>query len=367
MTAPTPAAAGSLKRPLVILLRLGVSATILVYLVTHVYRDDPETFGRLLREPKNWQMLLVGWMCCTLGLLVGFARWYVLTRGLGFALRLRDVLRIAMAGFTIDFGGLGAVGGDLFKAVMLGRVQSGRRVEAAASVIADRAIGLLMLLSVATVTLSWTAAQPSAALALVHRGIVLAAAAAWTGVAFAFAFVSFHWEARIDLSRFGTLGELFQRVIDAARMYRRRPTVLLAAAALALITLALNVTGIYLLSAGFPAAHPTWLEHWRIVPPALLTGIVPLPADTLGALDYATSSMYYAVTNGRVAESLGLLVMMTSRVVSLAVAIVGLTLYLGSGMGILYRFAPEPADKRDLSLDTAAEETRSIRHERKKL
>jgi hypothetical protein len=43
------------------------------------------------------------------------------------------------------------------------------------------------------------------------------------------------------------------------------------------------------------------------------------------------SHLYHIVTGGRVAESLGLLVMMSYRVVSIAVATAGLALYLSIG------------------------------------
>lgn len=322
-----------MKRLFVNLLRFSLSAAILVYLITEVRRDDPQTFTLLLTAPKNWAALIAAWFCCALALGVGFVRWWVLIRGLGLRARLRDVVRIGVLGFMLDFAALGALGGDLVKAVLLAREQRERRVEAAATVVADRIVGLLMLLTVAAVMTLWTGAAAPEPLLLVGRGIALAAVGAWTGVAAAFAFVSFRWEQRVSLSRFGALGELFQRVVEATRIYRRNPSVLLLAALLALTTVSLNVTGFYLLSAGFPVDHPTWLEHWRIVPAALLSGIIPLPADTLGVLDYAMSYLYGAVTGGRVSESLGLLVMMSYRVVSIAVATAGLVIYLSSGSG----------------------------------
>lgn len=322
-----------MKRLIVNLLRFGISAAVLIYLITDIRREDPGTFARLLSDPKEWTALAAAWLCCAAALAAGFVRWWVLIRGLGLTARLRDAMRIGVLGFMLDFAALGAVGGDLLKALMLAREQRRQRVEAAATVVADRIVGLLTILTVAAAMALSGGASVPATLALVGRAVVVVTSAAWAAVGLAWLFVSMHWERCIELTRFGAAGELFQRVVEAMRIYRRRPRVLLLAAALALTTLFLNVTGFYLLSAGFAAEHPTWSEHWRIVPTALLSGVIPLPADTLGVLDYAMSRLYRLVTGGRVAESLGLLVMMSYRVVSIAVATLGFLLYVGAGDG----------------------------------
>lgn len=317
----------SRRRLFVNLLRFVVSFALLAYVIDHVRSDDPETFVRLLTQPKDWPLLVAAWLCCASALGVGFMRWYVLIRSLGLAITPLRTVRIGVFGFMLDFAALGAVGGDLVKAALLAREQHGRGIEAAASVVADRVVGLLMLLTATASILWWSRADLPAPLGVVSQIAGVAAVAAWTAIAAVFASVSLRLADEGRLSRLGTPGALLARVIEAARMYRRRPSVMVLACLLALTGLTLNVTGFYLLSRGLPAVGPTWAEHWRIVPPALLSGLIPLPADTLGVLDYAVSQLYVTVTQGRASESLGLLVVMAYRVVSIGVVMVGAVLY----------------------------------------
>ena len=53
-------------------------------------------------------------------------------------------------GFALNFVSLGTVGGDLFKAVLLAKVSPGRRTEAVVTVMADRILGLLMMMLLAS-------------------------------------------------------------------------------------------------------------------------------------------------------------------------------------------------------------------------
>lgn len=315
------------RRILVNALRFALSGAILAYVIGSVRSDDPETFTRLLSQPKDWSVLFVAWACCAAALGVGYMRWYVLIRGLGLQATPIGVVRIGVFAFMLDFAALGAAGGDLVKVVLLARQQRSRGIEAAATVVADRVVGLLMMTSTAALVLWWTRGDLPQALQVVAGFIGAAAVGAWLAVLALFAAISLRLADEPSLSRLGKVGFLLARVVEAARMYRRHPAVLLFACVLALTGLTLNVTGFYLLASGLPADGPTWAEHWRIVPPALLSGIIPLPADALGVLDYAVSQLYVAVTHGRASEGLGLLVVMSYRVVSIGVAAAGLVLY----------------------------------------
>jgi len=106
---------------------------------------------------KNWEKLSEVWaarpdpnlLAASLaiyvtGLLFSFARWYRLVRALGLPFRLRDALRLGFIGNVFNLVIPGAVGGDVVKAAFLCREQE-KKTQAVASMVIDRAVGLLGL------------------------------------------------------------------------------------------------------------------------------------------------------------------------------------------------------------------------------
>jgi glycosyltransferase 2 family protein len=77
-------------------------------------------------------------------LLVTFLRWHRLVRALGLPFRLRDAVRLGFIGNVFNLVIPGAVGGDVIKAAFLCREQE-RKTQAVASMVIDRALGLLGL------------------------------------------------------------------------------------------------------------------------------------------------------------------------------------------------------------------------------
>jgi hypothetical protein len=96
-----------------------------------------------------------------------------------------------------------------------------------------------------------------------------------------------------------------------------------AALLLSAATLSLNIFGFYLLSHSLAGVGPTLIEHVRIVPPALISGVVPLPMDALGALDLALNYLYQTFSAESGANGRGLAVAMVHRVVGFSVACLG--------------------------------------------
>src|SRR5690606_38280137 len=108
-----------------------------------------EKFDEIVHQPKNWFLLATALGCVAAGVLLGFVRWLLLVQAIGLPFTLADAVRLGSLGFALNFVGPGGVGGDVFKGVALAREHHRRRSEAVATVIADRAIGLLTLLGVA--------------------------------------------------------------------------------------------------------------------------------------------------------------------------------------------------------------------------
>ena len=134
-----------------------------------------------------------------------------------------------------------------------------------------------------------------------------------------------HW-----LSGLPKVGHTLQSLIEAAGLYRRRPKVLAAAMLISIGVHVLFVTSIYLLARGLPVEHPTYLEHFVIVPLSMVTGTLPLPAGGLGAFEFVMKTFYEKLMGTAAAGSQGLMVALGYRAITIAVAVVGLVYYLVS-------------------------------------
>ncbi len=106
--------------------------------------------------PGKWYLLVVSGVMFTGTMLVSFVRYKLLLDAVGIHLRLADVVRIGFIGCFFNTIMPGSLGGDVIKMAYVIR-ESGKRAEAVASVMMDRVLGLLGLISIGGVALcfSW--------------------------------------------------------------------------------------------------------------------------------------------------------------------------------------------------------------------
>jgi uncharacterized membrane protein YbhN (UPF0104 family) len=262
---------------------------------------------------------------------LSFVRWHVLVNALGLRFRLIDALRLGALGFALNFVSLGSIGGDLFKAIFLAREYPGRRTEAAATVMADRVLGLLMMMVLATSAIllaDWRDAPPE--VALLCRTILLATAIAFVGTAFLLFVPALTGEWIRGLAgRVPLVGATGARLIGAVEAYRDQKGQLFKAAAIGLVVDALFVLSFYLVAQGLPVHAPTLAQHMFIVPVANMAGAIPATPSGLGTLEAAVEALYQAVSAGtEIAKGDGTLVALGQRLTMIAVATIGMTYYL---------------------------------------
>lgn len=338
------------KRLLLHLLKAGLSLGLLAYLVRSIIDDDPEAFSRLLREPKQWAFLLAAWGCFAAALLANLARWHILVRAAALRWRGGDTLRTGLMAYMLDFAALGAVGGDLFKALSVHGHNPGRGVDALTTVVADRLVGLAGLLAFSSFWLWWLGATAlTGVLPALARVVPAACALAALGAVALLALGRNHAALVQRVAAWRVPGAHLANVVRAAAQYGRRPWVLMQAFAVTLAILLLNATGYTLLVLGLPGTGPTFLEHLLIVPIASLSGMVPLPADTLGVLDLAMSHLYEHATGGRVSAGMGVMAVMAYRCVGVAVTALGLVYFSTAHGGV--RAALQHTLHRDVAPD----------------
>jgi uncharacterized protein (TIRG00374 family) len=317
-----------LKRRLAALAKLAVSVSIVAYLVIDVQRSDPGTFTRLATEPKDWTLLFFAWTCFVAALVLGWMRWRALARVLGIEMRPRDAARLGFFGYLLDFLALGTMGGDLGRGVLLGREHDRHWAEALASVAADRLVGLWALSLAAAVGVAFAhSTTDSPELARIARAVF--AVAASTSLELGLLLMPRVREGILETLLHGVprLGQSAARMLDALRPYRERSGVLLGIGVLSLGVPILNVAGFFLVARGLPLDAPSLLEHFVIVPPAMIAGAIPLPMEALGVFEYVLNFLYAQSSPAEGAAGAGLLVALTYRALTILTIVAGAPLY----------------------------------------
>jgi hypothetical protein len=317
------------KRLLITLLKIGVSAGLLAYLV----HDALDPLERLQAQRKHWGMMALGTLLCFLAVVVCNVRWYLLVRALNLPFRVRDAFRLGFLGYMLNFFSLGSVGGDLFKAIFVAREQPGRRAEAVATVVIDRLVGLyaLFLVASAAVLITGLAKSPNIQIAQISNLTLLGTAIGAVCITLLLIPGFTHGKLSQRMTRIPRAGHILKRLLDSIRIYRRKLWVLVVTGTMSLGVHALSTTGIYLMSLGLPGPDPSLGSHFIIVPLAMLAGALPLPLSGLGAMEAVMDYLYQQIPSGVVvAEKSGLFVSFAYRVATILIAIVGFCYYLAN-------------------------------------
>lgn len=324
-----------MKKSLLAFVKIAASAAILAYLARQAWRDD--SFHELLSQPKHWEFLLLGAACTFLSVLFTYVRWWFLVRRLELECTLREACRLGFLGYLFNFFSLGVIGGDVLRAVFLARHNPTRRSAAVASVFLDRFIGVYVLFFVAMIGSLFVDVDPSLVrdpreLAAFQRlcqvaNLVVVGGAVGALVVLAPGVSAARWGELVG--RLPVVSRFRERIEISIETCRRQTLVLVGSFVASLVVHALNIFGIYFVALGLPGDAPSLVAHVIIAPLAVLAGTIPLPGG-LGAIEYALDFLYRAVSPTTVAARQGFLVAIGYRIVTMAVAAVGLMYYLTS-------------------------------------
>ena len=319
------------KTLVVNLLKYGVSLGILVWLVVDASRD--RAFAQLAEQPKDWGLLGLAVATGLLAVLITFVRWYVLVRALDLPFTMKDAMRLGFLGYLLNFVSLGAVGGDLFKAVFIAREFPGRRAEAVATVVLDRVVGLYMLFVMASAAILLTGQLHNSdeTVRIIGRGALVATVVGAAGILVLLIPGITQGGFSTLLGRIPKVGPTVIKLLEAVRIYRNRWDQLLISAVLSLVAQGLSAISIYFVARGLPGDCPSLADHFVIIPLAFVTGVLPLPVSGLGAFEMAVKELYERVPlDVHVAEGHGFVVSLGYRAVTILIALVGVCYYLAS-------------------------------------
>jgi uncharacterized membrane protein YbhN (UPF0104 family) len=317
-----------LKRLLIGILKIAVPVGILAWLWHRVLVHHPQAVEQLWSHQKHWELLILSGVLIFAATALSFVRWHLLMRAIEIPIRIRDSLRLGFLGFLMNFVAPGGVGGDLFKAVFVAREQKNRRAAVVATVLIDRICGVYGLLLLATTGLLITRfGQHNSTVALVARATYVCTALGTLGLIFFFTPGMTSGRFARRLCNLPKLGGTIERAFLGIELYRRRK------AALALIGIASVIVHLTLAVGVFAAACglydrstvPTLPQHLVISPLAGVAGALPFSPGGLGSYEFAIAFLYDLSND--LNEGHGVVVGLAYRLVTLAVAGVGLVFY----------------------------------------
>lgn len=136
-------------------------------------RAGPKLTLRDMRLKKG----IVGWIAASLGLsliayLLSFWRYAILLDAVGIPLGLRESIRLGFIGAFFNTFMLGGMGGDVVKLAYVLRVTT-QRAAAVASIMLDRVIGLLGLVTLGGIALCWSWDEVVATPSLHHLSLAV--------------------------------------------------------------------------------------------------------------------------------------------------------------------------------------------------
>ena len=323
------------KTTVLTIAKFAIPIAIIAFLLSRIEQNQ---WDELTSHPKDYRLLTGALLVAMTAVSLSFARWCILVRCQGIDLTMLEAFRLGSICFLLSFVSAGSVGGDLFKAIFLARRRPGKRVEAVASVLVDRGVGLYGLLLIVAAAL--LIRDPADAFALGDQQdgqlqlniaeikfatIVLAS----LGTA-ALGFLVLGGRVVDRLIRWGSnlpfVGGLVHRIGPPLRVFHSHPIAFGISIVMSLGVHAMLAVSMYLIARALYPAAPTLAEHLVIVPIGMLVSALPLTPAGVGLLEFAIDQMYKIIPAVKTAAS-GTLVALVFEIVKLIMGIIGTILY----------------------------------------
>jgi len=277
-------------------LKLGIAAALIFWMV-HSGRLD---LRALERAGSQWPTLCLIAALFYLEIFVLSLRWWALARALGLDLSRKSSFSLTMTGMLFNAVVPGSVGGDVLKAYYARRAGPDK-FGAVASILVDRAMGLLSLVLLAVAGAAWNFRQLSLNTDLrafwITLGVVLVIAAA-AGIA-AMAASARLSSMLIPLRIPPRIRGMLLKILGVLSSYHRKRGVLLQSIALSLPCHLLACAAFYLcwVTVSHTRLDPGILLF--VVPLGLVTTAVPLAPGGIGVGQAAFFALFQFVLPDR--------------------------------------------------------------------
>lgn len=295
-----------------------------------LYRITPEQWAGLSEQPKSYGLLLGALAVAVAAISLSFIRWCLLVRCQGIELSVLEAFRLGSICFLLNFVSAGSVGGDLFKAIFLAKRRPGRRVEAVASVLVDRGVGLYGLLLLAAAAFLFHGSGPDHLDAGDMQQLKLGTAilvAVGTAVLAALVFGGRLVDRAIGWG--GTLpivGRLVLKIGPPLRMFHHHPIAFAVSIVMSVGVHSMLTLSLYLIARSLYPSVPTLAEHFIIVPIGMLASALPLTPAGIGVFEAAIEWLYDQIPTEPTNAS-GTLIALVFEIVKVVIAIIGTVFY----------------------------------------
>jgi hypothetical protein len=310
---------------LIHLIKIALGVLVLCWIV---YRFPEKDWRALVSQPKDWRFFFAALLSALFAHVVSFWRWKELINALGLPLKLLQACRLGFLGTALNMVSVGSVGGDVFKAIAAARLAPGKRAEVVTSVLVDRAIGLLGLVIVASISLS-LATQLSQTMRWIWIGACSLSTIGCIALALVLLFgkwVPIQWLLSIP-----NIGRQLYRIANACMIFDGRPGLILKMIVPSLLVHSFLTIACWLLSCSLysstPEAIPTLAQHFQAIPPAMAAATLPITPGGVGIQEILIGSLFHELP-GISSQFSGLVVATAYRVILIAIAILGGILYL---------------------------------------
>ncbi|MEM0925589.1 MAG: lysylphosphatidylglycerol synthase transmembrane domain-containing protein [Planctomycetota bacterium] len=332
-------------------LKVLIPLGIIVYLLlTHV---TPSQWQTLATHPKNYPLLCVALLVALGAISLSLTRWCLLVRCQGIELTMLEAHRLGAICFLLNFVAAGSVGGDLFKAIFLAKRRPGKRVEAFASVVVDRGVGLYGLLVIATIAFLVHGGGSSALGGDARMQQLQYLSAAFLGLGTVVLVILVFGGRAVDrvVTRSAGLpvvGGVITRIGQPLRMFHDHPVAFAISILMSVGVHALLTVSIYLIAKSLYPSVPSFAEHCIIVPAGMLASALPLTPAGIGLLEAAIEWLYQVIPAQPTLAS-GTLVALVFELVKLIIAIVGTVFYWTANQEVIDSLeGDEPSTRESL-------------------
>src|SRR6185295_11301708 len=273
------------------------------------------------------------------GAMIAITRWWRLLAVAGCATRWASAFRLSFLGLFFNVVlPAGITGGDVIKAVLVVREHPERRADAFVTVVVDRALGLLVLMALASIVVL-VSGDRFAELKLPVAGAFLAALA---GI-----FVLLHQGTRRALGLSKILERMPQQarlrsIERALRFYSERPLEILIAILLSGVNHLLIAASVYVLGHAF-GDQLSYLEYLGISAIANTISSVPITPAGWGVGEWAFGSLFHVLGSP---STLGVAVSVAYRLLTAVPGLVGGVFLLLPGGKSVRREIEEGEDER---------------------
>lgn len=311
-------------------LRLGIGLGIILFLLFKI--DLKDMFAVLRASLLQWPWLVMGAALYAACLWIGIGRWKIILNAQGLQMAWSRVFCVSFIGQFFNSFMFGSTGGDLARAYYAAKETHHKKTEAAATVVIDRMIGLVVLNFIASIMLitrfnfymqHWATHLP----ALIMIGMIVATIVALLAVFNIRLFKG--WPIFRFIEHHPTLGPLVRRLLISIYLYHRRTKILFKTALLSLAIHCLTILECYCLGRSLQI-NITIIDYFTVIPLILSISALPITPGGLGIREGLAVTMLGAL-NVSASQALPLSLMI--YFMSVILSLIGGFIFLGYTAG----------------------------------